>query len=66
MGGFLLRRLGAALVVLLLASMLVFIGIRALPGDPATALGGPAMRPEQDPEPRRVDQIGRASCRERV
>src|SRR5207244_5228358 len=39
MGGFLLRRVGAALVVLLLASMLVFLGIRALPGDPATALG---------------------------
>src|SRR5206468_11542806 len=40
MGGFLLRRLGAALVVLLLASMLVFLGIRALPGDPATAFSG--------------------------
>ena len=39
MGGFLLRKLGAALVVLLLASMLVFLGVRALPGDPATALG---------------------------
>jgi peptide/nickel transport system permease protein len=39
MGGFLLRKLGAALVVLLVASMLVFLGIRALPGDPATALG---------------------------
>ena len=39
MGGFLLRRLGAALVVLLLASILVFLGGRALPGDPATALG---------------------------
>ncbi len=39
MGGFLLRRVGAALIVLLLASMLVFLGIRALPGDPATALG---------------------------
>src|ERR1041384_5859052 len=39
MGGFLLRRLGAALIVLLLASMLVFLGIRALPGDPAIALG---------------------------
>jgi peptide/nickel transport system permease protein len=39
MGGFLLRRLGAALVVLLLASILVFLGIRALPGDPAIALG---------------------------
>jgi peptide/nickel transport system permease protein len=40
MGGFLLRKVGAALIVLLLASMLVFLGIRALPGDPALALGG--------------------------
>src|ERR671934_1297884 len=39
MGGFLLRKVGAALIVLLLASMLVFLGVRALPGDPATALG---------------------------
>src|SRR5919197_244048 len=39
MGGFLLRKVGAALIVLLLASMLVFLGIRALPGDPALALG---------------------------
>src|SRR4029079_15148042 len=38
MGGFLLRRVGAALIVLLLSSMLVFVGVRALPGDPATAL----------------------------
>ena len=40
MGGFLLRRVAAALIVLLLASMLVFGGARALPGDPALALGG--------------------------
>lgn len=39
MGGFLIRRTGAALVVLLLASMLVFLGVRAIPGDPAIALG---------------------------
>ena len=39
MGGFLIRRAGAALVVLLLASMLVFLGVRAIPGDPAIALG---------------------------
>jgi peptide/nickel transport system permease protein len=39
MTGFLLRRVGAALIVLLLSSMLVFVGVRALPGDPATALG---------------------------
>ena len=44
MGGFLLRKAGAALIVVFLSSIVVFIGIRALPGD----------------------QIGRASCRERV
>jgi peptide/nickel transport system permease protein len=46
MGGFLLRRVGAALIVLLLSSMLVFIGVRALPGDPATALGAENRDPE--------------------
>jgi peptide/nickel transport system permease protein len=40
MGGFLLRRTAAALIVLVLVSMLVFAGVRALPGDPALALGG--------------------------
>jgi peptide/nickel transport system permease protein len=45
-GGFLLRKLGAALVVLVLASMLVFAGVRALPGDPATALGAENRDPE--------------------
>ena len=39
MGGFLIRRTGAALVVLVLASMLVFLGVRAIPGNPAIALG---------------------------
>ena len=39
MGGFLLRKVGAALIVLVLASMLVFVGVRAIPGDPAVALG---------------------------
>ncbi|HZR94644.1 MAG TPA: ABC transporter permease [Gaiellaceae bacterium] len=39
MGGFLLRKVGAALIVLLIASMLVFAGVRAIPGDPAIALG---------------------------
>jgi peptide/nickel transport system permease protein len=38
-GGFLLRKVGAALIVLLLSSMLVFAGVRAIPGDPALALG---------------------------
>jgi len=45
MRGFVLRKIGAALIVLLLASMLVFAGVRALPGDPALALGGE----ERDP-----------------
>ena len=40
MGGFLLRRAGAAMIVIFLASILVFAGVRALPGDPALALGG--------------------------
>jgi len=44
-GGFLLRRLGAALVVLVLASMLVFAGVRAIPGDPAIALGAESRDP---------------------
>jgi peptide/nickel transport system permease protein len=38
-GGFLIRKAGAALVVLVLASMLVFVGVRAIPGNPAIALG---------------------------
>ena len=45
MGGFLLRKVGAALIVVVLASVLVFAGVRALPGDPAIALGGE----ERDP-----------------
>jgi peptide/nickel transport system permease protein len=39
MGGFLLRKAGAALIVVFLSSIVVFIGIRARPGDPAVALG---------------------------
>jgi peptide/nickel transport system permease protein len=44
-GGFILRKVGAALVVLFLASVVVFVGIRAIPGDAALALGGE----ERDP-----------------
>ena len=46
MGGFLLRKSGAALIVLALASIVVFLGVRALPGDPALALGGENRDPE--------------------
>lgn len=45
MSSFLLRRAGASLVVLLLASLVVFIGVRSLPGDAALALAGE----ERDP-----------------
>jgi len=38
--GFAARRFGAALLVILLASFVVFLGIRALPGDAALALSG--------------------------
>jgi peptide/nickel transport system permease protein len=44
-GGFILRKVGAALIVLFLASVVVFAGIRAIPGDAALALGGE----ERDP-----------------
>ncbi|HEY5295384.1 MAG TPA: ABC transporter permease [Gaiellaceae bacterium] len=40
MGGFLLRKAGAALIVVVCSSMIVFAGVRALPGDPAIALSG--------------------------
>jgi peptide/nickel transport system permease protein len=45
MGAFFLRKAGAALAVVFLASVLVFIGVRAIPGDPATALGGDSADP---------------------
>jgi peptide/nickel transport system permease protein len=42
---FILRRLGAALIVLALSSVLIFVGVRALPGDPALALAGESRDP---------------------
>ena len=46
MRGYLLRRAGASLIVLIVASMLVFAGVRALPGDPALALAGEDHSPK--------------------
>jgi peptide/nickel transport system permease protein len=44
---YLLRRTLHALIALFLATVMVFIGIRALPGDPAIALAGEeALNPE--------------------
>jgi peptide/nickel transport system permease protein len=51
MTGFVLRRVGAALIVLFLASILVFAGVRALPGDPALALAG------ENRDPAALEQI---------
>ena len=45
MCSFVLRRAGAAVIVLFLSSILVFIGVRALPGDPALALAGESRDP---------------------
>lgn len=45
MSRFLLRRSAIALVTLALASVLVFAGARALPGDPAIALSGEGFDP---------------------
>jgi peptide/nickel transport system permease protein len=43
---YLLRRTAAALLALWLASMIVFAGVRALPGDAALALAGEERTPE--------------------
>ncbi len=45
MGRYVLRRLLESAVTLILASIVVFIGIRALPGDPARALAGEESDP---------------------
>ena len=47
MRSFLLRRVGAALIVLALSSIVIFLGVRALPGDPALALAGESRDPAQ-------------------
>jgi peptide/nickel transport system permease protein len=46
MKSYLLKRTGAALVALWLASVIVFAGVRALPGDAALALAGEERSPE--------------------
>jgi len=45
MGRFLLRRALESLVALWLASIIVFVGVRSLPGDPAIALSGEGRDP---------------------
>jgi peptide/nickel transport system permease protein len=43
---YLIRRLPSALAVLILASVLIFLLIRLVPGDPATTLAGPGASPQ--------------------
>src|SRR3954453_20553329 len=40
MAGFLLRKTGAALIVVFVVSVVVFAAVRAVPGDPATVMSG--------------------------
>jgi peptide/nickel transport system permease protein len=51
MGVFILRKVGAALIVVFLASVLVFAGVRAIPGDPALAFAA------EDRDPKVLAQI---------
>lgn len=44
---FVLKKIGAAAITLFLASLVIFWGVRALPGDPAQALAGEEATPEQ-------------------
>ncbi|MGH3444285.1 MAG: ABC transporter permease [Nocardioidaceae bacterium] len=46
MGWYLLRRAGASLVTLFVATIVVFGGVRALPGDPAVALSAETSNPQ--------------------
>jgi len=49
MGRYVLRRIPSALLVLVLASMLIFLVIRLVPGDPVSTLAGPdATREARD------------------
>jgi peptide/nickel transport system permease protein len=45
-GRYLLTRIGQGVVTLFLASIVVFAGVRALPGDPALAMAGEEASPE--------------------
>ncbi|MGH3741117.1 MAG: ABC transporter permease [Micromonosporaceae bacterium] len=51
MGRYLLRRLGESVITFVLTTIVVFAGMRALPGDPARALAG------EEPDPAAVDAI---------
>ena len=60
MGAFILRKAGAALIVVFLASVLVFVGVRAIPGDPALAYAAE----DRDPKVLDLVQIEVQACGE--
>jgi len=43
---YLLRRIPSALLILFLASVLIFLVIRLVPGDPVATLAGPDATPQ--------------------
>jgi peptide/nickel transport system permease protein len=47
MGGIIIRRLGSALPILLIVSLITFGMIHMIPGDPASAIAGLSATPEQ-------------------
>src|SRR5262245_53629253 len=58
MAGFLVRRTGTALLVLFVTSVLVFLGVRAIPGDPVTIYTGQQWASgEGGPDPKMVAYI---------
>ena len=47
MAGIILRRLAGAIPVLVLVSLITFVMIHLIPGDPAAVMGGPSATPQQ-------------------
>src|SRR5271166_4401283 len=47
MAGIILRRLGSALPILFIVSLITFAMIHLIPGDPAVAIAGMSATPEQ-------------------
>ena len=47
MGRFLAVRAVESLITLLISAAVIFLGVRALPGDPARAMAGEEATPEQ-------------------
>lgn len=67
MGGFILRRIGQTLVMLAIASVIVFALIRLIPGDPVQVILDSEYSPQAEAELRRqlgLDRPAALQCRE--